>query len=268
MTADWKDRLRFYQELGFDTLYRRRADDVAGAKATPPPTGSHPERNASGGGVPQAVSLLQVMAQGMESPAVHPPALAASPETLAEIQADLGDCRRCKLHEGRHNIVFGSGNPHAEVVFVGEGPGADEDAQGLPFVGRAGQLLTEMINKSAERMNVPLRREHVYICNVVKCRPPGNRPPEKIEIDTCSPFLLRQIEAIRPRAIVALGATAARALLKSGEAMGRLRGRWFDFRGSRLLVTYHPAYLLRDPSKKRETWEDMQMLLRFLYDTA
>lgn len=187
-------------------------------------------------------------------------------ETLEDIRTDLGDCLRCKLHSGRKTIVFGSGNPKAEVVFVGEGPGADEDEQGLPFVGRAGQLLTDMINKSAERMKVPLRREHVYICNVVKCRPPGNRTPEKDEIETCSPFLLRQIEAIRPKALVALGSTAVRCLLGTAESMARLRGRWFDFRGIRLLVSYHPAYLLRDPSKKREAWEDMQMLLRFLYN--
>ncbi len=232
MTGDWEERLRFYQELGIDTFYRRAVPISDSAQPFPP--------------VP------------VPSPR----------ETLEEIRADLGECTRCALHAGRRTIVFGSGNPDAQVVFVGEGPGADEDAQGLPFVGRAGQLLTEMIDNTARQMKVPLRREHVYICNVIKCRPPGNRTPQKEEIETCSPFLLRQLEAIRPRAIVALGATAARALLGTAEAMARLRGRWFDFRGSRLLVTYHPAYLLRDPSKKREAWQDLQMLLRFLYDKA
>ncbi len=190
---------------------------------------------------------------------------AARAETLEDIRADIGDCRRCKLCERRNKIVFGSGNPNAEVVFVGEGPGADEDAQGLPFVGRAGQLLTQMINASAERLGVALRREQVYICNVVKCRPPENRTPEKDEMQTCGPFLTRQIAAIRPRAIVVLGATAARALLGTNEPMHRLRGQWFDYQGAKLLVTFHPAYLLRDPNKKKEAWEDMQQLFRFLY---
>lgn len=243
MTDEMKERLLFYRELGIEEFYRREPARQA-------ETADAGEAVASSPSARPANDLFQAVAPR---------------ETLEQIQADLGECTRCKLHAGRNTIVFGSGNPNAEVVFVGEGPGADEDAQGLPFVGRAGQLLTEMINKSAERMNVPLRREHVYICNVVKCRPPNNRTPEKDEIDACSPFLLRQLDAIRPRAIVVLGATAVRTLLNTGEPMARLRGRWFDFRGARLLVTYHPAYLLRDPSKKREAWEDMQMLFRFLY---
>jgi DNA polymerase len=191
-----------------------------------------------------------------------------SAETLEDIRADIGDCTRCKLSLKRNKIVFGSGNPKAEVVFVGEGPGADEDMQGLPFVGRAGQLLTQMIDKSAERMGIPLRRADVYICNVVKCRPPENRTPERDEMETCSPFLTRQIAAIKPRAIVVLGATAARALLGTNEPMHRLRGQWFDYQGAKLLVTFHPAYLLRDPNKKKEAWEDMQQLFRFLYPGA
>ena len=246
MTDELQNRLRFYQELGIDTFYRREPNRSTPILSQPVPTeapGGWTGRNAD-------PTLFQ---------SVTPR------EALEEIRADLGECTRCKLHEGRNTIVFGSGNPEAEVVFVGEGPGADEDAQGLPFVGRAGQLLTEMINNSAQRMKVPLRREDVYICNVVKCRPPDNRTPERDEIDTCSPFLLRQLDSIRPRAAVALGATAARVLLNTGESMARLRGRWFDYHGARLLVTYHPAYLLRDPSKKREAWEDMQMLLGFLY---
>ncbi len=198
-----------------------------------------------------------------ESTSVEP---SSERETLAAIREDLGECTRCKLQLRRKTIVFGSGNPNAEVVFVGEGPGADEDEQGLPFVGRAGKLLTDMINNSAERMGVPLRRDNAYICNVVKCRPPENRVPEKDEVEACSPFLLRQIDAIAPRAIVALGATAARTLLGVNDPMHRMRGQWFQFRGAKLLVTFHPSYLLRDPTKKKEAWEDMQRLLRFLYN--
>ncbi len=253
LADDWQERFRFYRELGIQTFYRRRT-----APSVPPlagedtrvPTTSEP----SGGQV--------------RAPAGPPRDLfeAVTPrKSLEEVRADLGECTRCKLHRGRSTIVFGSGNPKAEVVFVGEGPGADEDAQGLPFVGRAGQLLTEMINNSAARMKVPLQREHTYICNIIKCRPPNNRTPEREEVETCSPFLLRQLDAIRPRAIVALGATAVRFLLNNNESMARLRGRWFEYRGAQLLVTYHPAYLLRDPSKKREAWDDMQTLLRFLY---
>ena len=259
MDADLRERLRFYQELGIDSLYRRQyagqphaATAAPAAEESVAPSGqsgfASPPRQTSAGDAPAERERLV--------------------ETLADIQADLEGCLRCKLSKGRHTIVFGSGNPQAGAVFVGEGPGADEDEQGLPFVGRAGQMLTEMINKSAERMGVPLRREDVYICNVVKCRPPGNRTPERDEIETCSPFLMRQIEAIRPRAIVALGSTAVRALLKSQEPMSKLRGRWFDFLGAKLLVTFHPAYLLRDPSRKRDAWQDMQMLLRFLYNLS
>jgi len=159
---------------------------------------------------------------------------------------------------GRKTIVFGEGDPDAELMFVGEGPGADEDEQGRPFVGRAGQLLNKMI----EAMG--LKREQVYIANVVKCRPPGNRTPEREEIETCSPFLLRQIAVIQPKAVVALGAVAARCLLGLNEPMARLRGRWFDFRGTRLAVTYHPAFLLRDPRQKKETWKDLQRVMEYL----
>jgi len=180
-------------------------------------------------------------------------------ESLEHIRGDLGsDCRRCKLWKGRKNIVFGSGNPRAEIVFVGEGPGADEDEQGLPFVGRAGQLLTEMIEKGMK-----IRRADVYICNIVKCRPPENRKPEKDEVAACRQFVERQLSSIRPRVICALGATAAETLLGSRESMGKLRGRWFEFHGIPLIVTYHPAFLLRDPTKKRDTWEDLKMILAY-----
>jgi DNA polymerase len=177
---------------------------------------------------------------------------------LRAIREDIGDCTRCRLHKGRTNIVFGVGNLNADIMFVGEGPGADEDEQGEPFVGRAGQLLNNMISAMG------IKREDVYIANVVKCRPPGNRTPENDECDTCSPFLLRQIEVIRPKVIVALGATAAKNLLLVNDSMGKLRGRWYDFKGARLAVTYHPAYLLRDPRQKAETWKDLQMVMKFL----
>jgi DNA polymerase len=193
---------------------------------------------------------------GRFAPALPEAAVADPAEALRIIREDLGDCTRCPLHkQGRKQIVFGVGDPRAQLMFVGEGPGADEDEQGEPFVGRAGQLLNKMI----EAMG--LRREQVYIANVVKCRPPGNRTPEREECDTCSPFLLRQIAAIQPKVVVALGAVAARTLLGLNEPMARLRGRWFDFRGIRLAVTYHPAYLLRDPRQKGEAWKDLQMVM-------
>ncbi len=178
---------------------------------------------------------------------------------LKAIREDIGECTRCKLHaQGRKQIVFGVGNPKAELMFVGEGPGADEDEQGEPFVGRAGQLLNKMI----EAMGI--KREDVYIANVVKCRPPGNRTPERDETDTCSPFLFRQIEVIKPKAIVALGAVAAKSLLGINDTMGNMRGQWYDFRGTKLRVTYHPAFLLRDPRQKGEAWKDLQEVMKYL----
>ncbi|HEV3040700.1 MAG TPA: uracil-DNA glycosylase [Candidatus Angelobacter sp.] len=211
--------------------------------------------------------------QVMESLAPDPPMITSMPKeklptrpaessdkiaALRVIREDIGDCRRCRLHERRTNIVFGVGNVNPDIMFVGEGPGADEDAQGEPFVGRAGQLLNNMIAAMG------IKREEVYIANVVKCRPPGNRTPENDECGTCSPFLLRQIEVIKPKVIVALGATAAKTLLAVNDSMGNLRGRWYDFRGSRLAVTYHPSYLLRDPRQKKEAWKDLQMVMKYL----
>jgi len=184
-------------------------------------------------------------------------------ETLEKIREDLGDCRRCKLAGGRKTIVFGSGNPKAELLFVGEGPGADEDEQGLPFVGRAGQLLTQMIEKG---MKIP--RPDVYICNVVKCRPPGNRKPEKDEVAACRQFIERQIDAVRPRVIVVLGATAVETLLGLHQSMGSLRGRWQEFHGIPLMITYHPAFLLRDPNRKPEAWEDLKKVLALLKSSS
>ena len=190
---------------------------------------------------------------------------------LQLIREDLGDCTRCKLHkQGRKQIVFGVGNPSADLMFVGEGPGADEDMQGEPFVGRAGQLLNNMIKAMG------IRREDVYIANVVKCRPPGNRTPERDETETCSPFLMRQIAVVKPKVVVALGAVAAKNLLAMNASLMELRGRFYDFMptgasssdpswpGTKLVVTYHPAFLLRDPRQKGEAWKDLQMVMKFL----
>ena len=178
---------------------------------------------------------------------------------LRAIREDLGDCTRCRLHkQGRKQIVFGVGNPRAQLMFIGEAPGADEDEQGEPFVGRAGQLLNNMIKAMG------LQREDVYIANIIKCRPPGNRTPERDECETCSPFLMRQIAAIKPAVIVALGAVAAKTLLAINAPIGELRGHWYDFRSTKLAVTYHPAFLLRDPRQKKEAWKDLQMVMREL----
>ncbi|PLX77875.1 MAG: DNA polymerase [Desulfuromonas sp.] len=178
------------------------------------------------------------------------------PETLEEIAADLGDCHRCNLSKERQNIVFGVGNPDAEIVFVGEGPGREEDLRGEPFVGEAGRLLDRIIQAMG------FQRSDVYICNVVKCRPPRNRDPEAEEIAACEPFLQRQLAAIRPRVIVALGKFAAQTLLQSQTPISRLRGRWAEYHGIPLMPTFHPAYLLRTPSGKRDVWEDMKQVMK------
>lgn len=179
-------------------------------------------------------------------------------DSLERIRSDIGDCTRCKLHKARTNIVFGVGNAKAELVFVGEGPGHDEDVQGEPFVGRAGKLLTQMI----EAMG--LQRPDVYICNVVKCRPPENRLPERDEIETCSPFLMRQLAVVQPKVICCLGACSAQTLLETNQGISRFRGEWFDYRGAKLIATYHPAYLLRNPAAKSEVWKDLQKIMAFL----
>jgi len=190
----------------------------------------------------------------------HPLIVSRNPtEALAAIRADIGDCTRCKLHaQGRRQIVFGVGNPDADLMFVGEAPGADEDVQGIPFVGRAGQLLTKIIEA------IDLKREDVYIANVIKCRPPGNRNPEQDEVETCEPFLFQQIDAIKPKVIVALGKFGAQTLLRTLDPISRLRGRVYEFRGAKLIPTFHPAYLLRNPASKREVWEDMKLVRSLL----
>jgi DNA polymerase len=231
------EHLRFAEELGVtgvsnDPAWRTRLQEPAASQETNP----------------------------ADEPAASEPVTFVTRETLADIKADIGDdCRRCKLHKlGRRQIVFGVGNPEADLMFVGEAPGADEDEQGIPFVGRAGQLLTKIIEA------IGLTREDVYIANVIKCRPPQNRNPEQDEVDTCEPFLFRQIDTIKPKVIVALGTFAARALLRTLDPISRLRGRVYDYRGVKLIPTFHPAYLLRNPSSKREVWEDMKVARKLL----
>jgi uracil-DNA glycosylase family 4 len=189
-------------------------------------------------------------------------------DTLECISSDLGDCTRCRLHQGRNKIVFGTGKPDARLVFVGEGPGADEDEQGIPFVGRAGQLLTQMIENTAAKEGILLKRADVYICNVVKCRPPGNRTPEADEMEICGQFLFRQLSAIRPKAICALGSTAAKALLGGRDGVTKLRGKWHKWNDIPLMVTFHPSYLLRpyNQDAKKDAWNDLKQILHFVYD--
>ncbi|HVP00432.1 MAG TPA: uracil-DNA glycosylase [Bryobacteraceae bacterium] len=238
-----RDYLTFYRDLGVKEIYRRQ-----------PPA-------------PPFMPAAAPQVSTMETPQLIP--LAPSGETLAQIRADIGDnCRRCRLCEQRNKIVFGVGDEQAKLVFVGEGPGADEDAQGIPFVGRAGQLLTQMIDNTAQKEGIPIKRENVYICNVVKCRPPENRTPQPDEMEICGEFLFRQLMAIRPKAICALGSTAAKALLATKDGVTRLRGNWQKWRDIPLMVTYHPSYLLRpyNQNAKREAWEDLKKVLHFVYD--
>ena len=189
-------------------------------------------------------------------------------DSLERIRHDIGDCQRCRLAAGRNQIVFGSGNEQARLVFVGEGPGADEDAQGVPFVGRAGQLLTQMINNTASKEGLTIQRPDVYICNVVKCRPPDNRTPEPDEMEVCGQFLMRQLLVLKPRAICSLGATANKALLGTKEGITKLRGKWQHWRDIPVMPTYHPSYLLRpyNQDAKREAWEDLKKVLHYVYD--
>lgn len=240
--------LEYYRDLGIRTLYKQ--------PAAPP----HSQ-------APPAPELERTMLPTASVPSLPPP-LEPSGDTLFQILSDIGDCRRCRLHEGRTKIVFGVGNERAQLVFVGEGPGQDEDAQGIPFVGRAGQLLTQMIEGTARKEGIELRREDVYICNVVKCRPPDNRTPEPDEMEICGQFLYRQLNAIRPKAICALGGTAARALTGHKEGVTKMRGRWFQWRDIPVMVTYHPSFLLRgyNQAAKREAWEDLKKVLHAVYD--
>lgn len=229
-----------------------------------------PEQSLSTAPAAKPAVASQVPPLAMARPAAVPAFTQKAPEislfeekvendSLEKIRADIGPgCTRCKLHKARTQIVFGVGNPKAELVFVGEGPGHDEDVQGEPFVGRAGKLLTQMI----EAMG--LKRSDVYIANVVKCRPPENRLPEKDEIATCSPYLLRQLAAINPKVIVCLGACSAQTLLQTNQGISRFRGQFFDFHGGKLMATYHPAYLLRNPPAKADVWKDLQKVMAIL----
>jgi uracil-DNA glycosylase family 4 len=261
MPTDSRDlaaHLRFYVDLGVAGFSRDRAwrirggDDAATAAsaeaiATAPAT-APPRSPASETPIPPESGAASAIA-----PAAH-----SGARSLAVIRADLGECTRCKLHKGRTNLVFGVGNADARLMFVGEGPGADEDAQGVPFVGRAGQKLTDIIRAMG------FQREDVYIANVVKCRPPGNRNPELDEIEQCEPFLMRQIDVIKPAIIVALGKFAAQTLLRTTEPITRLRGRFHQIGEVRVMPTFHPSYLLRNPAAKREVWEDMKQVMAAL----
>jgi DNA polymerase len=244
-----KEHLRFAAELGvagvsLDPVWRRRPGQAGRAGQA----GQVGQAGQAGEGTEGTEALISV-APVFKSPA----------DALLAIRSDIGDCTRCKLHTlGRRQVVFGVGNPQAELMFVGEAPGADEDVQGEPFVGRAGQLLTKIIEA------IGLQRRDVYIANVIKCRPPQNRNPEQDEVDTCESFLFHQIDVIKPKVIVALGTFAARALLRTLDPISRLRGRVFEYRGAKLIPTFHPAYLLRNPASKREVWEDMKLVRSLL----
>jgi uracil-DNA glycosylase len=240
-------RIRYYNELGIYDFYRRDSD----------PASRNIQSEERESMTPHASAVDEDLFENASS---SPESIATDPsQALRIVREDLGDCTRCRLHkQGRKQIVFGVGNPRADLMFIGEAPGADEDEQGEPFVGRAGQLLNNMITAMG------LRREDVYIANIIKCRPPGNRTPERDECETCSPFLMRQIAVIKPKVIVALGAVAAKTLLAINAPMAELRGHWYDFRGRKLAVTYHPAFLLRDPRQKKEAWKDLQMVMKEL----
>ena len=267
--------LEFYRDLGIEGFYRREPGTGI-ETGRPQPETRLPAEPPIGAVTPTATpdSRLSTPEPRAPSPEVRAPALSPPPlslslfdapppprkerETLEDIRQDLGDCHRCKLASGRKTIVFGQGDPRAALVFVGEGPGADEDEQGLPFVGRAGQLLNRMIQF------IGMKREEVYICNIVKCRPPLNRTPEKVEVDSCSPFLFRQLQAIQPQLICCLGAPAMKTLLGIKEGITRVRGQFFDYAGTKALVAYHPAYILRNPREEKILREDFEKIREFL----
>lgn len=256
MDSDTKQQLAawlgFFRDLGFEDMYRQPAQQAAAPART--------------------VTLAALDAEASRALRPPNPALAEQPrslfdaapqaptkrETLDEIRADLGECMRCKLSAGRHSIVFGAGNPSAELVLIGEGPGADEDEQGLPFVGRAGQLLNKILQLSG------IRREDIYITNIVKCRPPGNRAPEPDEIAACSPFLFRQLDSIRPRLVCCLGAPAARTVLGIKEGITKVHGQFLDFRSAKAMATVHPAYVLRNPREEVILRADFAKIKEFL----
>ncbi len=242
-----KDHLKYYAETGIDRFDPKAVSGAlrltASVRGTTKRSSHRPQQPA-----PSTQTALFA----------EPGTVSVRDSSLEEVRDDLGDCQRCKLCQDRTHIVFGAGNPQARLVFVGEGPGVEEDRQGLPFVGRAGQLLTRMIEA------IQMRRDEVYICNVVKCRPPGNRTPQEDEITACSPFLVRQLAVLQPEVICCLGLTAAQTLLQVRTPIGRLRGEIHSFGGARLVATYHPAYLLRNPPAKRHVWEDLKRIRSLL----
>ncbi|MFN7918760.1 MAG: uracil-DNA glycosylase [Bryobacteraceae bacterium] len=278
-----RDELRryldFYRDLGFTELWKHDAPapvaapepiaipkaPVAPRVAVPPPP-PPPAVTPPPAVAPPPVAMPPESKPVMQNIAL--PSLAPDNDTMELIRTDIGDCKRCRLCQGRNKIVFGSGNESSRLVFVGEGPGADEDAQGLPFVGKAGQLLTQMIDNTCSKEGIPARRVDMYICNVVKCRPPENRTPQPDEMETCGQFLFRQLMVIQPKAICCLGSTATKALLGTTEGVMKLRGKWHKWRDTPVMVTYHPSYLLRpyNQNAKREAWEDLKKVFHFVYD--
>ena len=291
-----KDWLRYGEDLGLGPYYRDRPPShaIAEAAAAPVESRSVVTSSTASSAIPTTTPVMMAAAASLRTSATRVTAAPCAPQksvpgvsapvaalaatilpataapslfevieriegdTLTRIREDIGDCTRCKLHKGRTKIVFGTGNPNADLMFVGEGPGRDEDLSGEPFVGRAGKLLTDMIKAMG------LERQDVYIANVVKCRPPENRLPEKDEITTCSPFLMRQIDTIKPKVICTLGSCSAQTLLQTTQGISKFRGEWFDFRGAKLMPTYHPAYLLRNPGAKPEVWKDLQKVMAVL----
>ena len=258
-----KSWLRYYEDLGIGPFYRDRAPRYV---ATEEPVAKTERKDSIEVVSAKTKTLPLVQAQAAipklhlvaRGPSLFEAAERVEGDSLEGICGELAGCTRCKLHRRRTNIVFGVGNAHADLVFVGEGPGHDEDVQGIPFVGRAGQLLTQMI------IAMGIKRDDVYIANVVKCRPPENRTPEKDEIATCLPFLMRQLANINPKVIVSLGSVASQALLNTNKSISHFRGQWFDFRGAKLMATYHPAYLLRNPHAKPEVWADLKKVMAYL----
>lgn len=249
-----REHLKFAAELGVSGISR----DPAWRRRDIPTVRREPAAPATDDGAVEVSAVENSMSAAQGEPVTL---VRSAAEVLASIKDEIGPaCTRCKLHTlGRKQVVFGVGNPEAQLMFVGEAPGADEDEQGIPFVGRAGQLLTDIIEKG---LLIP--RKDVYIANVIKCRPPQNRNPEPDEVETCEPYLFQQIDAIKPKVIVALGKFGAQTLLRSLDPISKLRGRVFDYRGSKLIPTFHPAYLLRNPPAKRDVWEDMKLVKRLL----